>query len=73
MNDKPKKQLLYDHFNYDLSVDEEGNDDLEVIANHSAFYYTVDHRLTDEEVQKYKKRGKKFIDALANKCRYGTR
>ena len=73
MVDKSRKELLYDHFNYSLYVDDLGNYDLEIVANHSAFYYLVDHRLTAEEVEKYKKRGKKFIDSLANKYRYGTK
>jgi hypothetical protein len=70
MEEKAKKQVLHEDFNYWLWLDAEGNYDLEILANHSAFYYMVEHRLTTEETQQYRKRGKKFIDALANKYRY---
>ncbi len=72
MSDKSKKQLLYDHFNYILSLDEEGNYDLEVLANHSAAYYLVEHRLSVEEIHEYKKLGKAYIETLANTYRHET-
>jgi phage gp36-like protein len=71
MSEKPRTELLYDHFNYILFLEDERDYVLEVVANNSAAYYLVEHRLTDEEIQTYKQRGKKFIDVLANKYRYG--
>lgn len=70
MDEQAKTQLLYDHFNYILSMDAQGNYDLEIVANHSAAYYMVKHRLTGEEVRLYKQRGKTFIDDLANRYRH---
>lgn len=69
MGIESRKELAYDHFNYVLFVDDEGNYDFQVIGNNSAAYYTIDYRLTPDEIQKYHKRGKKFLGSLANRCR----
>ncbi|MBI3832084.1 MAG: hypothetical protein HY291_21360 [Planctomycetes bacterium] len=63
------KEVLYDHFNYKLYECEDGSYELEIVANKSAAYYIYAHVLTDGETSLYKKRGKKYIDALANKYR----
>jgi len=69
MSDESRKEILYDHFNYVLWLDQAGNYDLEIVANNSAAYYMVEHRLTPDEVKRYRKSGKRFVESLANKYR----
>jgi hypothetical protein len=69
MANESRKEILYDHFNYVLWLDDAGNYDLEIIANNSAAYYTIGHRLTSEEADRFRKSGKRFIEGLANKYR----
>ena len=71
MDDKSRKEVLYEHFNYVLWLDAAGHYDLEIVANNCAAYYMVEHRLTAAEVDRYRKSGKRFIESLANKYRSG--
>lgn len=63
------REVLNDPFNYTLHQGPDGRYELEIIANNGPAYYIYVHRLTDRETALYKKRGKKYIGALANKYR----
>ena len=56
-----------EHFFYQLHERANGVLHLEVITNQSAFYFTVERDLTPEEAARYRKSGKKCLEAIANR------
>ena len=65
----PARELASDPSNYRLTETAGGAWVIDVLANHSAAYYLVTHELTDVERQRYRARGKAFLDRLANSLR----
>ena len=70
---RDKRELEFDESNFVLYELAPGQLELQVVANQSACYYFIIHRLSAAEVDAYTRRGKAVLIGLANRVRSDER
>ena len=64
-----RQKLLVEPFDYELEKEKDGTLVLYVLANQSAFYYGLEHFLSEEESVEYLRQGRGFLAGLAKRIR----
>ena len=64
-----RKKLLVEPFDYELEKDADGTHVLYVLMNQNAFFYGVEHYMSDEEATRYLREGRDYLHTLAARIR----
>lgn len=64
-----RKKLLVEPFDYELEKEADGTFVLYVLMNQAAFFYGVEHYLSDEEAARYHREGRDYLHAIAARIR----
>jgi L-threonylcarbamoyladenylate synthase len=64
-----RQKLLVEPFDYELEKEKDGTLVLYVLANQSAFYYGLEHFLSEEESVEYLREGRGYLGDLAKRIR----